>query len=170
MHTASPVLKPAPPLRDLATRCWEEMTQRARDRIASSFCRDWWWAVWEDGKLRIKRQRTGPAGTVFGAGTHSGAAGATLGAPIIECDGEVISTSGVNDADPVLDEAVDTIVELAKLLKERCHQSGWVRVEVNGSSKAIQKLKGRLKKDESAPASYDAEITAVVERSRERRG
>jgi|SRR5208282_1008622 len=159
------VLRPAPSLNESAKRCWEQFTQPARDRIASRFRSGFWWAVWEKGKLRIKRQLTKAPGTAFGSG-QGGSATPTLGAPIIEYDGEVISTSGLNDTDPVLGEVVDTMVELAKLLKERCHESGWACVDVSGAPGAVQKLKARLKEDQNAPEVYDAEITAAVERSR----
>lgn len=169
MHIASAVLKPAPPLRDLAKRCWEQITQPARDRIASSFRRGWWWADWEDGKLRIKRQLTKPPGTTYGGG-QGGSAASTLGPPIIEYDGEAITATELKDNDPTLDDVADAMVELAKLLKERCRESGWACAEVSGDSGTVQKLKDRLKKDQSAPEVYEAEAAAALERSRGRPG
>jgi hypothetical protein len=136
-----------------------------KERIAGSFRQGYWWAVWESGKLRIKRQQTRPPGAAFGCAPGA-AATLTLGAPIIEYDGKAITTTALSGDDPTLDEALGMMIELAKLLKEQSRESGWACVEVSGAPRAVQKLKERLKKDMSAPEVYDAEVAAALERSR----
>jgi hypothetical protein len=150
-----PFLRPAPSLREVADRFWEELTQRAKDKIAGNF-RGGWWAVWEDRKLRIKRQVTGPPGT----GGYVGG----LREPIIEFDGESINAA-INDTVPLCDEVVETMVTLGSLLKEQCQQSGWNTVEVGGAPGVVKKLKDRLNRNQNAPLVYDAEIMAALERS-----
>ncbi len=120
-----------------------------RNRVQSKFCRGWWSAVWEDGKLRIKRQLTAPAGTAFGAPESGG----TLGEPIVEYDGEAITATGMSDL--LFDETVDIIVQLVKLLKERDRESGWAWVAVSGDSEMARKLQSRLRADRDAPAIFE---------------
>lgn len=167
MNSEPFVLKPAPSLRELAKRSWEQMaqSQREKEHIAGKFRYGYWWAVWEDANLRIKRQLTPAPGTAFG-GVHNVAATSTLGQPIIEYDREAIAATGLNDNDSTLDDVADTMVELAKLLKERCRQSGWACVEISGASEAVQKLKDRLNNDPNAPSVFDAGIASAVESSR----
>lgn len=165
MHSENAVLRPAPVLRALAKRCWEQITRPARDRIVGQFRRGYWWADWEEGKLRIKRQFTEPPSTAF-AGGHGSSAAPSLGAPIIEYDGEAITATGLKDNDPTLGGVADTMVELAKLLNERCRQSRWACVVVSGAPKAVQKLKERLNRDQNAPLVYDVDAAAALERSR----
>ncbi|MFZ0248224.1 hypothetical protein [Candidatus Binatus sp.] len=86
--------------------------------------------------------------------------------PTIEYDGESITAAGLSQANEVNDDVVDTMIDLAKLLNERCRESGWAGVEVSGAPKAVEKLKEWLKKDGSTPEVYDAEVAAVLERSR----
>jgi hypothetical protein len=169
MHDQPLILRPALSLRELAKRCWEQITQPARDRIASNFRTGRWSAVWENGKLRIKRQQTKPAGTAFDA-EHSDSIALTLGAPIIEYDCETITATGLNDTDPVGDEAIDVMVELAKLLTERCRSSGWTCVVVDGNPEMVRKLELKLRADSRAPDVVDTERARAVECSRGRRG
>ena len=45
--------------------------------------------------------------------------------PTIEYDGESITAAGLSQANEVNDDVVDTMIDLAKLLNERCRESGW---------------------------------------------
>jgi len=167
MYSEPPVLRPEPLLRGLAKRSWEEMvhSEQEKERAACKLRHGWWWAVWEDGKLRIKRQLTGPAGTAFG-GEHTGGTSATLGKPVVEYDGAAITATGLSDNDPAFDETADIVVELAKFLKERSQESGWTCVAVGSDPETARKLEGKLLADPGAPAVFDAEMASAIERSR----
>lgn len=169
MNSESLELRPAPSLQELAQQFWRQLanSEQEKKRIAGKFRQDYWWAVWEDPKLRIKRQQTGLPGAAFGGGLGV-AATPTLGAPIVEYDGEAITATGLSGDDSTFDEAAEMMVELAKLLKEQSRESGWACVKVSGTSKAVRKLKDKLGNDLAAPSVYDAEIAAAVEGSRGR--
>jgi hypothetical protein len=147
-----PVLWPAPSLQELAKRFWGEMVNSQgleRALFAEQLRGGWWWAVWEDDKLRVKRQHTQLAGTA------SGGKGGSLGEPIVEYDGAAITAKGLGDDDSIVGETLDMMVNLAKLLKERSDQSGWASVAIAGDPEIEQKLKQRLRADWSAPDVFD---------------
>jgi hypothetical protein len=166
MRNSPPRICPAPSLRPVAKRFWKEQvvaSDKQRQCLARSVRENFWEPVWESRRLRIKRQQTPPAGTAFGV---SASRLSTLGPPIIECDGEEITATGLTGDDITLDEVTDVMLKLVKILKNLDRQSGWACVEVEGSSTALQKLRNALKRDSDTPVLWDPQTERALTRSR----
>ena len=136
-----------------ARKLWQLISRApGRVRSAREIAGTWWECTWGNGKLTIQRHRTGLAG----AGPKQRIGMPTVGPPVIECDGISITVDGWLEGQVTGEEALDVAIGIAKCLKAHGlkRRLGWTHVNIEGSPKAVARLKQRISVDIDFPEPH----------------